>query len=88
MNLNYIIYLANYSDGILYILAVLLVVALAVMLDRFWSLRSTILRGQSLIRDTAGKATLAPADLTVLRNAAGALPEAVLLDTALRHAAY
>ncbi len=86
MNLSYIIYLANYSDGILYILAALLLVALAVMLDRSWSLRSTILRGQSLIHDTAAKSVLGPADLTALRDAAGALPEAALLDTALRHA--
>ncbi|MHB0889102.1 MAG: MotA/TolQ/ExbB proton channel family protein, partial [Acidithiobacillus sp.] len=45
MNTQYLIHLANYSDGILYLLAILLLVALAVMVDRFWYLRRTILRG-------------------------------------------
>jgi biopolymer transport protein ExbB len=85
LSLSYIIYLANYSDGILYVLAALLVVALAVMIDRFWSLRSTIMRGQSIIRATAARPCLTHGELTSLLNEAGNLPEAVLLDTAIRH---
>ena len=85
MNYAYIVYLANYSDGVLYVLAALLVVALAVIIDRFWSLRSTILRGQSVIRATAGMPALKQGDLSGLLRQAGGLPEAILLDTALRH---
>ena len=85
MNYAYIIHLADYSDGVLYILAVLLLVALAVIIDRAWSLRSTILHGQSIIRATSEHAVLSPSDLAELRERAGTLPEAALLDTAIRH---
>ncbi len=85
MSFSYIVYLANYSDGVLYVLAALFVVALAVMIDRFWSLRSTILHGQSIIRATASRPSLTQGDLAALLRDAGQLPEAVLLDTAIRH---
>ncbi len=85
MSYQYIIYLANYSDGVLYILAGLLLVALSVIIDRSWSLRSTILRGKSIIRATAEHPALTHADLLRLREQAGTLPEAALLDTAIRH---
>lgn len=85
MSIAYIIYLAGYSDGVLYVLATLLLVALAVMIDRTWSLRSTIMRGKSIIRATAEKSALSHQDLTGLLQAAGSLPEAALLDTAIRH---
>ena len=85
MSYQYIIYLANYSDGVLYILAALLLVALSVIIDRSWSLRSTILRGKSIIRATAERAALTHEDLLSLREQAGTLPEAALLDTAIRH---
>lgn len=85
MSYDYIIYLANYSDGVLYVLAVLLLVALAVIIDRSWFLRSTIMHGQSIIRATAERPTLTHAELKLLRDTAGNLPEAALLDTAIRH---
>jgi len=85
LSYHYIIYLANYSDGVLYVLAMLLVLALAVIIDRSWSLRSTILKGQSIIRATAERPALTRADLRMLREAASGLPEAVLLDIAIRH---
>jgi len=85
LNLTYIVHLADYSDGVLYILALLLLIALAVMIDRFWSLRTTILRGKSIIEATAGHITLSSRDLEDLLRHAGALPEAALLDTAIRH---
>jgi biopolymer transport protein ExbB len=78
-------HLANYSDGVLYILAFLLLVALAVMLDRFWSLRVTIMRGKSIINAAAAQPAMNRADLEALRRDAGTLPEAALLDTAIRH---
>lgn len=85
MSYQYIIYLANYSDGVLYILAALLLVALSVIIDRSWSLRSTILRGKSIIRATSEHPALTHEDLLALREQAGTLPEAALLDTAIRH---
>jgi biopolymer transport protein ExbB len=83
--MSYIIYLADYSDGVLYVLALLLLVAFAVIIDRAWSLRSTILRGRSIIAATAETATLGRAELLALQAQAADLPEAVLLDTAIRH---
>ncbi len=85
MTLPYIIHLADYSDGVLYVLAFLLLVALAVMIDRFWSLRSTIIRGKSIIDATGALPILDPGDFDNLLRHAGSLPEAALLDTALRH---
>ena len=85
MTLQYIIYLANYSDGILYVLAALLLVALAVIIDRFWSLRSTILHGQSVIRATAALPVLRQGELKNLLGQAKNLPEAALVDTAMRY---
>ena len=41
MNLQYLIHLANYSDGVLYVLGALLLVELSVIVDRFWFLRRT-----------------------------------------------
>jgi biopolymer transport protein ExbB len=56
-----------------------------VVIDRFWSLRNTIMRGKSIIEATSAHATLSRADLDMLLRHAGALPEAALLDTAMRH---
>jgi biopolymer transport protein ExbB len=81
----YILHLANYSDGVLYVLAALLLVGLAVIIERSWTLRSTIIHGKSIIRSTAEHASLTHADLTELKRTARALPEAALLDTAIRH---
>jgi biopolymer transport protein ExbB len=82
LNLAYVEHLANYSDGVLYALAVLLLVALTVALDRFWYLRRTILRGRQVVHAINRAETLGPAELDMLRVQAGSLPEAVLLHTA------
>lgn len=85
MTLAYIIHLANYSDGVLYVLAALFLIAMAVMLDRIWYLRRAILRGNSIVRRMAGMGRLDIGTLSQLRDFAGRQPEAVLLDTALHH---
>ena len=82
----YIVHLANYSDGVLYVLAFLLLVATAVTLDRLWYLRRAILRGNALVHRMASMGRVTAGDLEELRNLAGRQPEAVLLDTALQHA--
>jgi biopolymer transport protein ExbB len=81
----YIIHLADYSDGVLYVLAVLLLIALAVIIDRSWSLRMTVIRGKSIIRATAEHPSLTLAELTALQRDAGSLPEAAMIETAIRH---
>ncbi|MHB1302338.1 MAG: MotA/TolQ/ExbB proton channel family protein [Acidiphilium sp.] len=87
MTVAYIIHLANYSDGVLYVLAILFLLATAVMLDRVWHLRRAILRGNALVRRMAGMGSLSPGDLEQMRDFAGKQPEAALLDTAFHHIA-
>ncbi|MBS3025479.1 MotA/TolQ/ExbB proton channel family protein [Acidiphilium multivorum] len=85
MTLTYIVHLANYSDGVLYVLAVLFLIATAVMLNRVWYLRRAILRGNTIVTRMAGMGQLSPQDIAQMRDFAGRQPEAVLLDTALHH---
>ncbi|MGE4483343.1 MotA/TolQ/ExbB proton channel family protein [Acidocella sp.] len=85
MSVKYIVYLANYSDGILYLMALLLLLALAVMLDRFWSLRRAILHGQSIIHAAAALPALRQGELALLLQQARNLPEEALLGTAMRY---
>ncbi len=82
MTVAYVIHLANYSDGVLYALALLLLAALAVMLDRFWFLRRTILAGDRLVRRVAAHDSLVADDLAALTKEAGKLPEAAMFATA------
>lgn len=84
MSLAYIIHLANYSDGILYVLMAFLLIVLTVMIDRFWSLRITIIRGQSVIHHTSGYEKLDKDTLISLFKEAGSLPEAEMVDTAIK----
>lgn len=81
----YIIHLADYSDGVLYVLAALLLGAIAVVLDRFWSLRTTIMRGKSIINSTVAHDTLTRTDLEGLFEQANNLPESALFDAAIRY---
>ena len=85
MNTAYLIHLANYSDGVLYVLAGLLVVALGVIVDRFWYLRRTILHGSIFVRELAQHGHLDRETLQSLADEAGDLPEAALLKTAVIH---
>ena len=85
MSLDYIRHLIAYSDGVLYALALLLLVALAVMVDRFWYLRRTILHGGRIVRLVGETSQLGGADLETLAHAAGALPEAAVLSAARQH---
>ena len=86
MTATYIIHLANYSDGVLYILAFLMLVTLSVMIDRFWFLRRTIAGGDRVVRQATEAQTLGLPGLRTLASTARRLPESVLLDAAMRHA--
>ena len=88
MNTAYLIHLANYSDGVFYVLAGLLVVALGVIVDRFWYLRRTILRGTVFVQEFAQNGRLDRGTLQTLADDAGNLPEAPLLKTAASHSGY
>ena len=88
MNTAYLIHLANYSDGVLYVLATLFVVALGVIVDRFWYLRRTILRGTFFVQELAQHGRLDRDALQTLADAAGDLPEAALLKTAASHSGH
>lgn len=86
MNIAYIAHLANYSDGILYILAVLLLVELAVMIDRFWYLRRTLAGGGAILSELAVQGHLDRNRLRELAEHAKGLPEEGLLRMAGNHA--
>ncbi|HEX2942007.1 MAG TPA: MotA/TolQ/ExbB proton channel family protein [Rhodopila sp.] len=83
MDIQYIIDLANYSDGVLYALAFLQLMALAVIIDRAWYLRRTIMGGARLVSNVASHQLLTGNDIGTLRQRAGNLPEVSLFDVIL-----
>lgn len=85
MTWAYLIHLVKYSDGVLYLMAMLLLVALAVIADRFWYLLRTIRRGGAIVRELADCRDLGRTQLAALTHKATGLPEAALLEAALRH---
>lgn len=85
MSLDYLISLAGDSDGVLYVMAVMLLVALVVIIDRGWQLRQTILKGYAFVRVLSDSAELDRKALARLVEEAGELPESALVDTAYRH---
>lgn len=85
MTFSYLIHLANYSDGVLYLMVGILTIALAVIIDRFWSLRRTLIGGDSVVSALGAQAEITRAQLMTLAAQAADLPEGRLLDTAARH---
>ncbi|MHB0871920.1 MAG: MotA/TolQ/ExbB proton channel family protein [Acidithiobacillus ferrooxidans] len=85
MNLQYLIHLANYSDGVLYVLGALLLVELSVIVDRFWYLRRTILRGLIFVHELGSHGRLDRDTLNQMADGASDLPEAALLRMAASH---
>lgn len=85
MTMQYLVHLANYSDGVLYLMVVILTVALAVIVDRSWYLRRTLLQGDRLVENLEACRELTRAQLSSLAAATPDLPEAILLDVAARH---
>ena len=49
MSLFYIMHLANYSDGVLYLLMLLLLIELTVIFDRSWYLHKAIHKGKETL---------------------------------------
>ncbi|WP_428376649.1 MotA/TolQ/ExbB proton channel family protein [Lichenicoccus sp.] len=85
MTLVYFVHLANYSDGVLYVLAALMLLTLAVMLDRFWYLRRTVIGGNRVVDRARQLTTLDAHALRALAAGAAELPEAALLQATLTH---
>ena len=85
MSLDYLVSLAGDSDGVLYVMAFMLLIALVVIIDRGWQLRQTILKGYAFVRVLSDTAELDRKALARLVEEAGELPEAALVDTAYRH---
>lgn len=85
MSLHYLAHLANYSDGVLYLMMGLLLITLTIIIDRFWYLRRTILRGHVICGEMISRAELDRPSLIQLSERAGNLPESALLASALRH---
>ncbi|WP_298136675.1 MotA/TolQ/ExbB proton channel family protein [Acidiferrobacter sp.] len=85
MTVHYLIHLANYSDGVLYLMVVILTIALAVIIDRSWYLRRTLLQGNTLVERLGAYKEATRAQLAALAASAPGLPEAILVDVAVRH---
>ncbi|OFA15973.1 flagellar motor protein MotA [Acidithiobacillus ferrivorans] len=85
MSFSYLVHLANYSDGVLYILMLLFVVELAVIFDRSWYLRNAISKGKKILWGISVRGKLRRPDLEELVALSKGLPEEALLGVALRH---
>ncbi|MBU2808887.1 MotA/TolQ/ExbB proton channel family protein [Acidithiobacillus ferrooxidans F221] len=85
ISFSYLVHLANYSDGVLYILMLLLLVELAVIFDRAWYLRNAISRGKKILWGISARGKLRRPDLEDLVVLSKGLPEESLLGVALRH---
>ncbi len=85
MNLNYLIHLANYSDGVLYLLMILLAVELSVIFDRFWFLRTAMAKGRKILWFVSNRGKLRRPDLEEIAAMSKGLPEETLIGVALRH---
>ncbi len=85
MTFSYLIHLANYSDGVLYLMVGILTIALAVIIDRFWYLRRTLIGGDSVVAALGNQGEITRAQLATLAGEAADLPEGQLLDVAVRH---
>lgn len=85
ISFSYLVHLANYSDGVLYILMLLFVVELAVIFDRSWYLRNAISKGKKILWGISARGKLRRPDLEDLVVLSKGLPEEALLGVALRH---
>ena len=85
MSFDYLIHLANYSDGVLYLLILLLLMVLTVIFDRGWYLRSAARKGREILWWVSEHGKMNRNDLQELQESSRRLPEEGLLSAALRH---
>ena len=85
MNLQTIQHVANTSGGILYLMAVLLLVALTIAIERAWYLRHVLKAGNRLVDELDSVTRTEMPMLRKLSEDAKQLPHARMLDTVLKH---
>lgn len=85
LSMQHLIHLANYSDGVLYVLAVLLLLEFAVIIDRGLFLRASYSRGKAIIAQVAALGSLDRESLGAVQKSCANQPERELLGAALRH---
>ena len=85
MSFAHLVHLANYSDGVLYLLMILLLVELAVIFDRFWFLRTAMAKGRKILWMVSNRGKLRRPDLEEIAELSKGLPEETLIGVALRH---
>lgn len=85
LNFSHLIAIAGGSDGIVYLMAVLLVVALTVIIERNWYLRSAIRRGDAISQAVAAMHDLAPPALETLAANSRHSPHVAIIRAALRY---
>jgi biopolymer transport protein ExbB len=83
LNLSHLIAIANDSDGIVYVMAVLLAVALTIIIERSWFLRTAIRRGEALSRAVASMHDLVAPALQELATASRSSPHVAVVNAAL-----
>jgi len=82
LDISRLVDIANGSAGIIYVMAVLLAVALTVIIERSWYLRTAIRRGQSLSLAIASMKELDPDALAALMAASRQSPHGAVIDAA------
>lgn len=85
MDLQHLIGIADGSGGIIYIMAVLLMVALTVIIERTWFLRLAIRRGEAISRAVAAMHGLESAALEQLAAESRHSPHAAIIKAALAY---
>lgn len=85
MNLQTIQHVANTSGGILYLMAVLLLVALTIALERAWYLRHVLGAGNRLVEELDEVTRTENGQLNTLLEHAAGLPHARMLETVIEH---
>jgi biopolymer transport protein ExbB len=86
MDLDHLLNIASSSGGILYLMALMLVIALTVIFERSWYLRRANRHGERIIARLRGTATLDAATLANLCVQSEHQPHGIVLEVALDHA--
>ena len=85
MTLQTLTHIIAISGGMLYAMAVVLLIGLIVIVDRSWALTRVISRGEAIRRTLAGFGQVDRAGLQRLVSTAGAGPHRALLEASLQH---
>jgi biopolymer transport protein ExbB len=85
MNVDYLMHLAAESGGILYLMAVLLLVALTVIIERGWYLSRAISHGEAITRQVLGLTHFDRSAILSLARREAAFPHGMVLGAPLNH---